>query len=81
MATATTRNAFNRAVGKQIKARRGARPRWRIAADAGLSPDTIGRYERGQGSPNLDDAFRIAAALGCQVSDLIPADVEPEVAA
>ena len=68
------REEINREFGKAIRAKRGDRPRWEIAAQCGLSPETIGRYERGEGGPSLTDAFKIAAALGCNVSDLLPAE-------
>jgi transcriptional regulator with XRE-family HTH domain len=70
------REEINREFGTRIRKRRDKRPRWEVASKAGLSPETIGRYERGEGSPSLADAFKIAAALGCQLSDLLPAEEE-----
>ena len=66
------RDEINKAFGETLRSKRGDRPRWEIASKCDLSPETIGRYERGEGSVSLADAFRIAAALGCNVSELIP---------
>jgi DNA-binding XRE family transcriptional regulator len=72
---APMQDEVNKAFGQAIRAKRGSLPRWEIASRCGLSPETIGRYERGEGGPSLADAFKIAAALGCQVSELLPDEV------
>ena len=44
-----------------------------LAKTVGTTPSHIGRIERGEASPAIDLALRIADALGCDVRDLFAA--------
>lgn len=72
MAANDVRDEIHAEFGRRLREQRGVRPRWKIASESGISPETIGRYERGDGGPNIADAMRIARALGCKLSDLLP---------
>jgi transcriptional regulator with XRE-family HTH domain len=41
-----------------------------LASDCGLHPTNLGKLERGQRNSSVQTLIRIAAALGCRVSDL-----------
>lgn len=68
------RELVNRVFGERLKDHRlaAAITRWQVAAKSGLSPDTIGRYERGEGGPSIRDAMRIAEALDVRIEQLLP---------
>jgi transcriptional regulator with XRE-family HTH domain len=42
-----------------------------LARTAGLTPDSLGRFERGQREPIVSVAFRVARALRMEPEDLI----------
>jgi transcriptional regulator with XRE-family HTH domain len=44
-----------------------------LAAAAGLTEMTVRGYEAGRRVPSVDRAIRLAAALGCQLTDLVAA--------
>jgi transcriptional regulator with XRE-family HTH domain len=41
-----------------------------LASDCGLHPTNLGKLERGERNSSAQTLIRIAAALGCRVSDL-----------
>lgn len=41
-----------------------------LAREAGISRDSVARYETGVSTPNLDAACRLAEALGCTLDVL-----------
>jgi transcriptional regulator with XRE-family HTH domain len=43
-----------------------------LASKLGVAPNTVSRWETGTYTPRLDDLDRIAAALGMDVSQLMP---------
>lgn len=43
-----------------------------LADMIGVAAQHIGRWERGERKPKIDALMRIAQALGCSVTDLIP---------
>lgn len=43
-----------------------------LASVAGVSRETVSRIEKGVGSPSLGTAKKLADALNCEVSDLLP---------
>lgn len=52
-----------------------------LAERAGLTPDLIWNYERGNYTPGADKAYAIAEALGCTLDELcgfavMPGEVE-----
>lgn len=43
----------------------------RLAEASGVGQNSIARYETGTTTPGLDQAFKIASALGCSIDDLV----------
>lgn len=43
----------------------------RLAEASGVGQNSISRYETGATTPGLDQAFKIASALGCSIDDLV----------
>lgn len=43
----------------------------RLAEASGVGQNSIARYETGATTPGLDQAFKIASALGCSIDDLV----------
>jgi len=64
--------------GSLLRARRVAAHKTpeKIAAAADLSACTLLRYERGYTTPSIDVAARLAAALGCQVTEFLDGTAE-----
>jgi len=52
-------------LGAQIKAARGDMPLRTLSEQVGISPSTLGEYERGVKIPEADKLARIAEALNC----------------
>jgi transcriptional regulator with XRE-family HTH domain len=46
--------------------------RYRLAKLSGISPEGISKLERAGSDPKLSTLYRVAAALGVQVCDLLP---------
>ena len=52
----------------------------RLAEASGVGQNSIARYETGMTTPGLDQAFKIAAALGCSIDVLVGWDPPKESA-
>ena len=48
-----------------------------LASDYGLSQPAISRYETGAKTPTLAVLYKLAAAYGCNVCDLLPGGIVP----
>lgn len=44
-----------------------------LARAAGVSPAAVRKIESGENAPSLGTLYALAAALGCEVRDLLPA--------
>ena len=51
--------------------------RERLAARAGVHPNSIKLLEYGQMRPSVEIARKIAAALDCHIDDLWPPELQP----
>ena len=60
-------------IGTRIRGLRLAREltQEQLAEAADMHPETLSRVERGRMQPTITAVSRLAAALGCQVSDLV----------
>ncbi|WP_338699230.1 helix-turn-helix transcriptional regulator [Streptomyces sp. Q6] len=65
--------ARRRAVGARIRARRreAGMTQEMVALNSGVDRPSIVNIEAGKQSPSVDTLIRIAAALGCDLSDLV----------
>jgi len=54
------------------RARAHGTPSYRVAAAARVHPGELSRWVRGSRRPTLQQAIRVAAALGCTTEDLFP---------
>ena len=68
---------LNQFVGKRIKEERSKKKmsQKELADKIGVQNSTLSQYEHGKSEPNQEILFKIASALGINVSDLIPSDL------
>ena len=71
---------LNEYVGKRIKEERQKRKikQNELAKKIGIQNSTLSQYENGKSEPNQEMLFKIAEALGINVSDLIPVNYRIE---
>ena len=55
---------------RQIRWNKGKMKAKDLAELAGIPPEQISRWERGNAVPTLEMALRLALALGCRVDDI-----------
>lgn len=63
----------NEQVARNIKVERVKRG-WTqddLARESGVSQNSIARYETGDTTPGLDQAFKLAAAFGCSIDAIV----------
>jgi len=79
VATAEVRSAASDRPGRRIRKLRLERglSRAEVARASGFSMREILRIERGRGTLTFDDWRALAGGLGVDVSEVVPADVEP----
>lgn len=71
---------LNEYVGKRIKEERQKKKlkQNELAKKIGIQNSTLSQYENGKSEPNQEMLFKIAEALGINVSDLIPVNYRIE---
>ena len=74
------KNQLNEYVGKRIKEERQKKKlkQNELAKKIGIQNSTLSQYENGKSEPNQEMLFKIAEALGINVSDLIPVNYRIE---
>lgn len=77
----TSKEYISEMIGKKIKEERRRRSlsQEALAFEANMHPSYLGCIERGEKCPTVDTLFKISAALGVPLKDLI--DVSPKTAA
>ena len=53
-------------------------PRWRLAADIGVSPYTLRRWATGESSPRLQHLPRLAEVLGLDLAAVLTPQHSPD---
>jgi transcriptional regulator with XRE-family HTH domain len=56
---------------RRLREQRGM-TRYRLAKLSGISPEGVGKLERPGSDPKLSTLYKVAAALGVRVCDLLP---------
>lgn len=67
------KDEINRRFGEALREKREAKglKRHELAVQLGVTPDTIGNYERGENGPTLSRALAISRILDVRLVDMI----------